>query len=268
MRLFDVDFFNIPTPAEETSKFFYENTLLVEPNLVIPGKKPIGPVTIDWDHPLTKGLRFCSLWTTGSAADPIPLYSELGDITYTSATGRNYKAGALSSSNSTNVNGSASFADLNMYPAFHGITVIGGSITNTDIGIAGCLPTDPSRPQIWLDTNGGNLYMGLFNCAIIYSGAVIIPSGTPSWDFSIAYALEADIGIGCYVNGIKRVNTTNPGATDFSAASVQALGAHSKYGLQGSNNTRVYFSALFSGFANDNILQELSTNPYQFLIPA
>ena len=33
----------IPNPNSE---------LLREPNLLIPGKKPIGPVKIDWGHPL------------------------------------------------------------------------------------------------------------------------------------------------------------------------------------------------------------------------
>ena len=36
--------------------------LLREPNLLIPGKKPIGPVKIDWEHPLTSGLVFCDLF--------------------------------------------------------------------------------------------------------------------------------------------------------------------------------------------------------------
>ena len=33
-----------------------DETYLREPNLWVPGKKPIGPVKIDWEHPYTKGL--------------------------------------------------------------------------------------------------------------------------------------------------------------------------------------------------------------------
>ena len=30
-----------------------------EPNLLIPGKKPIGPVVVDWSHPITRALSVC-----------------------------------------------------------------------------------------------------------------------------------------------------------------------------------------------------------------
>ena len=33
-----------------------EDSLLREPNLWIPNKRPVGPVKIDWEHPLTEGL--------------------------------------------------------------------------------------------------------------------------------------------------------------------------------------------------------------------
>jgi len=36
-----------------------------EPNLLIPGKKPVGPVKIDWTHALGKGLAFGQLYGAG-----------------------------------------------------------------------------------------------------------------------------------------------------------------------------------------------------------
>ena len=41
-------------------------TALLEPNLLIPGKKPVGPVEVDWSNPLTKGLVGCYLFDTKS----------------------------------------------------------------------------------------------------------------------------------------------------------------------------------------------------------
>ena len=38
-----------------------EETLLREPNLWIPGKKPVGNVKIDWSHPFTKDLIFATI---------------------------------------------------------------------------------------------------------------------------------------------------------------------------------------------------------------
>ena len=34
-----------------------DEVMLREPNLLIPGKKPVGPVKIDWSHPLTNKLK-------------------------------------------------------------------------------------------------------------------------------------------------------------------------------------------------------------------
>ena len=45
------------TPPAALDQFYAEEILLREPNLWTPGKKPIGPVTIDWSHPLTNGLQ-------------------------------------------------------------------------------------------------------------------------------------------------------------------------------------------------------------------
>jgi len=35
---------------------YLEDALLREPNLWVPGKKPVGAVKIDWEHPLSRGL--------------------------------------------------------------------------------------------------------------------------------------------------------------------------------------------------------------------
>ena len=40
----------------------------MEPNLWIPGKKPIGPVKIDWNHPLTKGLAAAYIFRANEPA--------------------------------------------------------------------------------------------------------------------------------------------------------------------------------------------------------
>ena len=39
-----------------------DEVMLREPNLLIPGKKPVGPVKIDWDHPIAQGLVVFSLF--------------------------------------------------------------------------------------------------------------------------------------------------------------------------------------------------------------
>jgi len=38
------------------------SVLLREPGLLVPGRKPTGPVRIDWAHPLTRGLAVCTVF--------------------------------------------------------------------------------------------------------------------------------------------------------------------------------------------------------------
>ena len=57
------------SPPPSSNNFFVDEALLVEPNLWTPGKKPTGPVEIDWDHPLTRGLRTAVISQNGLAID-------------------------------------------------------------------------------------------------------------------------------------------------------------------------------------------------------
>jgi len=52
-----VDFYPLGTPPEPVGiddEYPVSETLLREPNLFIPGKKPLGPVKLNWNHPLAK----------------------------------------------------------------------------------------------------------------------------------------------------------------------------------------------------------------------
>ena len=51
---------------------------LLEPNLLIPGKQPIGPVEVDWSNPLTKGLVGCWIIQNKGAASHNLATDELG----------------------------------------------------------------------------------------------------------------------------------------------------------------------------------------------
>jgi len=51
---------NIPNPYSE---------LLREPNLLIPGKKPVGAVKVDWTNPITNGLKGCYLLNSTAVAN-------------------------------------------------------------------------------------------------------------------------------------------------------------------------------------------------------
>jgi hypothetical protein len=48
--------------VEDRTALIVEKSQLREPNLLIPGKKPIGPVKIDWSNPIAQGLVVFSIF--------------------------------------------------------------------------------------------------------------------------------------------------------------------------------------------------------------
>ena len=60
MRKFD--FLYVDSPVTSDTNFVVDDMMLREPNLWIPGKKPIGPVKIDFSHYLSDGLMAYTLF--------------------------------------------------------------------------------------------------------------------------------------------------------------------------------------------------------------
>jgi hypothetical protein len=56
MKLLKPKFINSNDPPDST-ELYLDRVLLQEPNLITPGKKPLGDVAIDWTHPSTYGLK-------------------------------------------------------------------------------------------------------------------------------------------------------------------------------------------------------------------
>jgi len=46
-------------------QYYVDEAGLREPNLLVPGKKPVGSVKIDWSHPLTEGLISACIFNEG-----------------------------------------------------------------------------------------------------------------------------------------------------------------------------------------------------------
>ena len=45
--------------------FIVDEVMLREPNLLVPGKRPVGPVKIDWNNTVTNGMVFCAINVPG-----------------------------------------------------------------------------------------------------------------------------------------------------------------------------------------------------------
>jgi len=49
----------VPPPVAEPDQTVWTPGKLMQPELLIPGRKPVGEVEIDWANPLAKGLILC-----------------------------------------------------------------------------------------------------------------------------------------------------------------------------------------------------------------
>jgi len=57
----------VPPTIEELDQTVWMPGRLMQPELLIPGRKPVGPVEIDWTNPLTRGLvLLCSYFFVDS----------------------------------------------------------------------------------------------------------------------------------------------------------------------------------------------------------
>lgn len=62
--------FTQPTETEYKSFHFPNTKAIREPNLLVPGTKPVGPVKVDWSHQLIKGcVGYWPLWDGSRARD-------------------------------------------------------------------------------------------------------------------------------------------------------------------------------------------------------
>ena len=244
-----------------------DEVMLREPGLLEPGRKPIGPVKIDWSHPSTRGVKYFIFWPNGDTALPIPLFDSVGLTPFPSGDPTlRVKRDGMAVTGAGNVeagsiDASLSFASAGMYPDFS-FMIKTGVNTAIDYGLMGAAVSGLS---IWWDTNGGQMRLGIFGGSQLWGSQVSIPADGLDYTITGRYSVNNTADI--YIDG-KPDLSGNPGSNDFSAQTIRASGINAADGLTRFGRNWIYHLCAWDRLLSEAELHSLGVDPYQFLIPA
>lgn len=251
----------IPNPQSE---------LLREPNLLVPGKKPVGNVKVDWDHPLADNLYSSCLLGPG----PRDLVNHNRVIEH--AVAGNYGAG---------VEGGEKVG----YSTSTGSTVVGFHLDNFAANpdahtfitklYLGKLDTDlrlfevgEFAPLFWLDQLGdGTMRLGSHTGGTTYSAAVITSVGwyTAACTFSWPAGSPDQWDIRLYLDG-KEVANDIDGENKTGVTNGILNRADQEQGalFENKDSLCAYWHYWQNRALTAGQIREVTSDPYQFLIPA
>jgi len=233
--------------------------LVREPNLLIPGRKPTGPVEIDWSHPLTNGLRTCHIFqSTRDLVDNVN--------------------GALlvSAKIERNLLNSAGTANSGMYTGTlskHSgeITILAQIKPSSVSGVQQIYAADDSAPPMirsWqFRLNAANVEV------ITFAGAVRATAGATTLlvdNWATVGASHSSGGADIvYLNGVIDNTGTNTGALATDLNCPHGIGARPQDSTElrepyGGDIAYVYQWDIVLSSAQ---VADLTRNPYQFLKP-
>ena len=223
--------------------------LLREPNLLVPGKKPVGPVKIDWNHPLARGLIEYILATNIGMVKVInPSVASAGDVEIRQGTPTwNPNTTTLITLNEpVNISGGRNFSLMQCW-----VNVQDNWKDN------GCLRRADHDSNHFGQTvrNGTNLY---------YKNMDVSVSDSPYVEGE-AYVCVSTADYNNLSNAIGRFYTNGA----FVLEIVSTRGYTYELGLLDYDDTTATMaSAVWKRTLNDEEALSMTRDPYQFLIPA
>jgi len=241
---------------------FLPDKFVREPALLIPGRKPVGPVEIDWEHPLTRGLAHCIISDSDLVAG--------ARANFTNA---EYAAGRfVSDSTSDMVTFSPSPIDNVEFSAavrfkssntgvdnviFGTAEYIAGSNNNgwaIRQGSSGNIELDTGAGSVWTYSNWGGASSTAMQTlvGVFYQGSVFrklyidgVDQGTPDSAANASLVSANSIPVGLF---------SNTGGGYFGG----------KEHVQG----QIEFAIAWSRLLTHAEVQSFTRNPYQFITPA
>jgi hypothetical protein len=235
--------------------FFIPDPRFEMPSLLDPGRKPVGPVEIDWDHPLAKKILHYFLHQNSAGID----LATQQRLTVTAPTRRGGLAIDSTSNymlNSTQPAISAGMSLMHVYTPTVNTTTnrylsdFGGS--NEFAIIAG------------YQNNNYNLFGGSYPISGNASNSQMPMSGVGITD-ALCYTVNSDFtNLTGYVNGIEYVNA-NPNSGDLEASQGFRIG--SSWG-GGSAAIGIFDATIIFHALTANEVKGITQDPYQVLIPA
>lgn len=236
---------------------------LESPELFIPGKKPIGPVKINWNHLFTKELKVCVLFN-GLKAELNHVTGKDHAITGAYARGVNARGQYLDmdgdTSNYLMVDGLAITLPFTMFLLF-----IPNSIsTNYHIGMSLGHPSSVYYHFLRINVPP-DFVIGTYDSSI--SPVLSLGNVSVNKFYSAGGVLEESSRSGILSNGAFNQNsststtftdTLTRAAFDVTADSTPYQGLDAKY----------YMGCIWNESKSEGFLRSMNQNPYQFLEPA
>lgn len=262
--------------AAAGASFVIPNPRWEEPNLLIPGRKPVGPVQIDWSHPLARDIEAC--WVT-------PWGKQLRDLKgkYITTTGTN--PATIQRGNLFYVPSGTTGTEYDLRPSAAGdrtLYIRGRSnLTTTQICLSIRLGSGSFNQvslgyNYWTTGAVNTTITGGFSAfatrdpdphSYSYTAAGIVAAG--EW-FTLVGVFKSGEALKIYVNG-KKLSVTSSLTFDvgdgWSAAQHTEIGGAADGGSTGWNGD-IATAGIFTRALSDAEATSLSANPYQFLIPA
>lgn len=249
-------------------KLWLPDSRLEMPELLEPGRKPVGNVKIDWEHPLTKGLVYMSLYTEEGAVN---LASGERTISTNSPIAIAEKGYCADQSGADSSRIEALNEEIAITDKVTCMALINPDNTSSYFGIF-----DKSVVSVSLSGLGFSLYTRTSNP---FLRMAVTGSTATNHQSSASEGLTANVwqwavgicdgsGVNSYVN--KKPNTYQAGAAgSFYTNKNLKLGAMSNDAQHTSlfNGQRAV-DLVFNTALSEQDIFSLQDDPYQFLIPA
>ena len=241
------------------------------PELLEPGRKPVGNIVIDWDNKNTDNLQGALLFT--EAVNHLPFNyarNEFAKSSYLDRYSIEVHAGKMLA---TTVSLLTSFIIYDVESATQSFSVIARLWVN-NVGVdLGITATGAQAPQIWLDTISSTLRIGIYAGSANYSATILTASDIPAFiTIGVNFRWNGSAWLAdTYVNGIKKQSGVSIGSNTSTTERIAlaTTGGHSKAALLSGGTVRgEYWYSWENMNLSDTQHAEIALNPYQLLIPA
>lgn len=246
-------------PDQYTIKDLLLPPMFNAPELLIPGRKPVGPVEIDNANPLSRGLIYCELFTPQKELTGNGRNSAIGGTT-------KYEISEKGPTLHTD-SGAGDYYDSKFSPDLHGsgkqfsviFMIKGFSAEGTYIA-----QRDGTNSKWQLFRQAGNIKF----YSDITTTTLVSLDDTDAW-YTIGISRTQGSDILTYVNGVLVDTTTSAGVGDTGLANISIGNRWEVYPTTGFQREGFFIFAYVweDRFLTDAEHAEIARDPYQFLKP-
>ncbi len=253
-------------------RLVYDHTRFREPNLLVPGKQPIGPVKIDWSLPITHRFALCVVGN-----NPVDLVTgDIGQFTGTPSPTREIVQGlrcieTLNAPASASGSTSLYFPNLRLGSKFTVLTqcrwattasrewcriISGKTQYNATDGFEIAMDDDLHRYVLFRASGSA------------YVGEPYLLDSANGWEDNLIETLAFtadDANVTMYNRGEQRRTGTFTALTNTNnGVAIGSDGNQSEYSFYG----QFFYTYIFDRVLAEREIHSLYSDPYQFLVPA